>query len=729
MATIIRDQPDRLYELLPTFYREADAEQGYPLRAMLRLIGDQANLVREDVWQLWDNFFIETCARWSIPYIGELVSNNLLHDIDLAPAAHTAESLFPDLAGPNLRPSSRIRTRADVARTIYYRRRKGTPAMLEELARDVTGWAAHVVEFFELLTWTQNLNHLRMHSPDGLELRRVEVAERVHGPFDPASHTVDVRRIEQFDGWYNIRNVGFFLWRLNSYPLRSTRPRAIAGTNWRFTFSPLGNSTPLFVQPRVEMEETGLATELHVPAPIRPAAFFEDMRAAHALTPVPATTQYYGDPASGDTSVVVFENGAAVSAASVRCSNLSNWTAFAQPNDALIRIDPARGRLIRGALRSATATLTASWFYGFSADMGGGPYERGKWLLPTDPAFTVGPTGTFATLNAALAAWALNPVVDTVITILDDATYAITNPITLDSVGRLIIQARNGVRPHIRPAAGVLSIVPGLVPAEGAELTLNGLLIEGGINVTQDLRRLRILHSTLVPGRSIEEENALAPSGVAISAAETLAGNRINADLRVEIAFSITGPIRLPTHATGLWILDSIVDGTERVGQPRVAAISNAAGDSAPPATIERSTILGESFFLTLPLASESIFTGDVAVERRQDGCVRFSFVTVDSVTPRQYRCQPATEIEANPTLAAEIEQWLVPSFTSLIYGQPAYAQLRLTAPVQIREGAEDGSEMGAFNHLKQPQRETNLRVRLDEYLPIGLEAGIIYVT
>jgi hypothetical protein len=36
---------------------------------------------------------------------------------------------------------------------------------------------------------------------------------------------------------------------------------------------------------------------------------------------------------------------------------------------------------------------------------------------------------------------------------------------------------------------------------------------------------------------------------------------------------------------------------------------------------------------------------------------------------------------------------------------------------------------MGAFSSLKQPQREANLRIRLEEYLPFGLEAGLIYVT
>ncbi len=72
---------------------------------------------------------------------------------------------------------------------------------------------------------------------------------------------------------------------------------------------------------------------------------------------------------------------------------------------------------------------------------------------------------------------------------------------------------------------------------------------------------------------------------------------------------------------------------------------------------------------------------------------------------------------------------WLKPSFTSRHYGKPAYCQLRLRAPEQIHQGADDESEMGAFHDLFAPQRETNLRVRLDEYLRFSLSAGIFYVT
>jgi hypothetical protein len=36
---------------------------------------------------------------------------------------------------------------------------------------------------------------------------------------------------------------------------------------------------------------------------------------------------------------------------------------------------------------------------------------------------------------------------------------------------------------------------------------------------------------------------------------------------------------------------------------------------------------------------------------------------------------------------------------------------------------------MGVFHDLYQPQRAANLRARLDDYTPAGMDAGIIYAT
>jgi hypothetical protein len=257
------------------------------------------------------------------------------------------------------------------------------------------------------------------------------------------------------------------------------------------------------------------------------------------------------------------------------------------------------------------------------------------------------------------------------------------------------------------------------------------------------------LHTTLVPGRSVEQENLVAPTGPSIVVTPGPAVAPINTRLEVEIAFSIVGALRMPSQITKLWLLDSIVDGIEKNGDPPGVAVSDAANKSGPPAHIERSTLFGTSRFLKLEMASESIFTGKVRVDQQQQGCVRFSFVPFGSATPQQYRCQPALEIDLEKEKAKadaiksgipllpgwdtaienDVVLWVVPAFQTDDYGRPDFAQLRLSTPMQIRGGAEDGSEMGAFCVLKQPQRESNLRLRLDEYLPVGLEAGLIYVT
>jgi hypothetical protein len=144
------------------------------------------------------------------------------------------------------------------------------------------------------------------------------------------------------------------------------------------------------------------------------------------------------------------------------------------------------------------------------------------------------------------------------------------------------------------------------------------------------------------------------------------------------------------------------------------------AGDAAgstpgPKATLDQVTVLGRMNVRQLD-ASNCIFDESLLVQRRQTGCVRFSYVAPGSLTPRRFQCQPD---------GPGIE----PVFTSRTYGDAAYAQLSLGCSAAIRTGADDGAEMGAFHFLMQPQRETNLRLRLDEYLPFGLQAGLIFVT
>lgn len=757
-----------IYELLPAVYREQDAAEGYPLRALLDIIQDQAEILHTDIRQLWDDFFIETCKPWVIPYIGDLVSNNLLYDASRIEPSKTADKLFRDLTGPDLLPDMAVRIRADVAKTIYYRRRKGTLPMLEELARDVTGWAAHGVEFFRLLEWTQNLNHLRFEAEDCIDLRNIEKVDRLDGPFDVWSHTVDVRYPAQTEGWHNIPNIGFFLWRLQSYPIMRVQARQTAGESWQYHFSPLGNPAPLFNGWRREGDESGLATELHVPGPIRPAFFFDDLQRYQLQQPPRLdVTDLYG-PLNQGGSFYIERNGNEVNPAidptaepdlfepQIVCRRLKPWPS-AQPSGQIIAVDVEHGRIAVGDdFVNATTNMDVSYHYGFSADMGGGPYERGKWMI--DPSMDVErlyvqqgspPLGEYSSLGEALDRWAALEKPNTIITIRDNRTYAELLEIEPADNAWLVIEAANGARPHIHPDDRCIRII-GAHP--DSIFTLSGLLVEGGVEVEGDLGTLRLIHTTLVPGRELNEENGQpATSAPSVLVADTLDGTpdstNINTNFELHAAYSIIGPVRMPEHARNLYLLDCIVDG---IGGTAIAATGTGTTDqSVPAATIERTTIFGESFFRGIDLATEVIFTKPVTVEECHKGCVRFSFVHEGSTTPRCYRCQPDFEIakvirkakdraEAEGVtlsasdldeIRAEIRAWLAPTFTSNNYGKPGYAQLRITSPIQIRTGAEDGSEMGVFCYLKQPQRETNLRIRLDEYLPFGLVPGIIYVT
>ncbi len=947
-----------LYSLLPAIYRIRDAERGYPLRAFLGLISNQAQLVKANVDGLWDDIFIETCANWVVPYIGDLVGNNPI-------------------------PAGFARRRADVARTIFYRRRKGTLTMLEQLARDVTGWDAHAVAFFEELGWSQNLNHLRFHEdtctavrdPFAVDrvgtvlLRYLDALDRINSAFDTTTHTVDVRPICQLAGWYNIQKIGFFLWRLESFFTQAVTARRSAIYSGGFYFSPIGNPAPLFTNPEAVAEDTLQVTEVQVQAPIRKIAFYFNPGDYYmnSAVPVPSMAIYRGISAVPANLVPL---------ATIVCGDLSNWT---PPSSGKVAIDVSLGRIAFAPGEAPREGVTVSYTYGFSGDMGGGPYDRTSTDLvagdpglavpasvadPTSAGFLIRvPSTGIDTLGQAVASWNPTAHAHAVIQIEDNRTYEEHVTISLPTVAVppgqpspvLIIQAANLQRPTL---IGNIALTGG---TGNEEIIVNGLLVAGQLHMQGNLRLVEIVHTTLVPGLGLDEQGQPLQPGVASIVVDTS-----NDNLALVIDHSITGHLLLPEEMVSLTVRDSIIDSAGSSAQgafipalvsgslspfpalssaaprvnitiggegpyvavlpgvpanltaardglqkairtahttlaftaasvvavddrlivlpgsdeqviienagpdqtatdllldvkaarqtsavvsgtlapfpsitsatPSVTVMSGASGAKvatlavvptslssastqlqsairaagadpgftgamvgvvdnqlvivsgdgggpitfstappdtttlrqlaldterpaiaaddggdvpAPPASLVRTTIFGEVNVQELQLASEVIFNSRVMSQRRQNGCVRFSFVPEGSKTPRRYRCQPDFEITqetdaaenaaalAGTTLSQldrdairdDVYSWLLPSFTDIHYGSPGYGQLLVSCPQQIQTGAEDGSEMGAFDFLKQPQRVTSLRVRLQEYLPFGLEPGLIYVT
>jgi hypothetical protein len=756
--------PESLYELLPAIYRIRDAEQGEPLKALLSVMARQVNVLEEDIDQLYENMFIETCEEWLVPYIGDLLA--------VRPLQSAGAGVFS--------------LRAYVANTLAYRRRKGTVAVLEELARDVTGWPARAVEFFQLLVTSQHLNHLRLEMPGALRICGKDARdglELLGGPFEKATHTVDVRRIASGRGKYNILNIGLYLWRLQAYTVRGGSARAaIDAPQGCFRFSPLGYDTPLFNAPRAEAEITHLAQEINVPGMLRRLPLYRELesrRAAIAKKEEPEALYFDENP--------VFEVFADSGTTPLRpdeivICNLGGWEKPGwkppesvsygkdEKNNQLrtrVAVDPILGRIawLDGlAVKSTEVTYS----YGFSSAVGGGPYDRrdsvAQWHDHRNRPVTWQQEVTKAkagySLKNAIDAWNAHikgkQYEFGIITITDSGSYVDALPdIEIPRGSRLAIVASGWLpgKPGETPKSGQMTpdnLRPHVVgdfvimkPADSSsipdadyhgEFIADGLLIEGTLTVTpSDLGLLHLAHCTFVPG--VQNDVHVKNSGAIIIGKDNL---RLNA----RIEHCIVGTIRASETMEQLVITDSLVDG----GGDGGIAVAGLAGDNhGPLVKLERSTLFGTTGVKEL-FASETIFAGHVDVARCQTGCLRFCYVRPPDDpgkmpdTPRRYRCQPCLEIAVQKEkleqegitpdliqLRREISSWLAPGFVSMRYGHPAYGQLSLGSPLQIRTGAEVGSEMGIFCNLKQPQREANLRGALEEYLRSGLEAGILY--
>jgi hypothetical protein len=689
---------ERLYELMPMIYRLRDGDHGEALKSLLGVIAEQAAGFEENLEQLYDDQFIETCADWVVPYIGELLGYQPVHAIKRLLANQ----------------------RAEVANTIGYRRRKGTAAVLDQLARDVTGWPARAVEFFQRLQWHQHLNHQRRNHHGGLDLRDRLALEYRDTPFDKSNRTVDVRRMETDGGRFNIPNVGIFLWRLQVYGVRNAP--AVGLDERRFFFSPWSINMQLATRPEAERAMAHLADPVETPMPISRTLLSDRL------------TDYYGS----DKSVFVRVNNADIDIADIRVCSLEDRlpTGWAHLPDSGVAIDPELGRLALGTSFGSDPDVAVTYHDRFSEDMGGGDYERGH-------SFESDLTPSLSIHNDQTIQAGLNGLPGHgVLKIEDNGRYE-EAPDVLAAAGECLeIRAMNERRP--------VCVLTGDFTISGDDnscVILNGLWLGGGrlfVPAGSDLKKLVIRHCTVLPGLALgvdgEPQSASSP-GVVVASPHT--------ELIVEE--SIVGGIRL--HQDGQAKLEnSVIDATDE----RIVAYAHIDDDSAGGVlTMKNCSIIGKVHARRFEWVSNCIFDAALAAAdpwqaavmatQKQQGCVRFSYLPPGSRTPRRHRCQPELAIRQawsaaekdNPgidaaqksAIAAWIASRIHPIWTARRCGKPGYMQLAHACAEQIKTGADDESEMGVFHNLFQPQRQSNLRIRLQEYLRVGLEVGMIYLS
>ncbi len=717
-----------IYSLLPAVFRMRDAAQGGPLEALFEVLESQYGIVKENVWQLYNDQFIETCAPWVIPYIGQLIGFNTVY---------TAPLTSPD-------------SRAEVANTIGYRRRKGTLVAMEQITHDVSGRTTMAVEEFKRLVTTLSLRDVRPRHDATADLRNVCALEDLNGPFNRLNRTIDVRNITprvrtplspdaapleialHGAGRFNIPEVAVWMWRWRSWKV--TDAPAYPLDNGGYFFSSLGGPVQLFqAVPEEPAPFSWLITEADVPEPIRLRQACRD-----AAKFYPGSLQLIADEQPVPVDQILFAN----------LSEFPDGQVCTVP-DGMIAIDPELGRIQYAANLPLPGDLRVNYNYGAAAAIGGGPYDRRPYMVQPGTQ----PGGTFAnsaslfqavvgsaeypTLESAVKAWNQLPPNSAGMILFEDyesCSIDLTGPnaIQIPAESSLLIGSAKlapdgtpewsdacvALRGNIEIVAPPTTLGPDGLALPVGQVQISGVWLSGQLILSGEEACVQVADSTLVPGIALDAKGkAIHPDEPSITGSArsfTLSLNR-----------TIAGPIALASTCT-----TRICDGILDAGSPYCAAFAGTDFARAGATLhVENSTIIGRVWAHVIRLASNTIFyahlgrrdpwKAPVWAARVQTGCMRFCWLPASSITPRKYECLP-------PDAASEAA--LDPKFITLHFGEPGYCLLSGDVPVAVWKGADNGSQMGVFYQIQETEAVSNIQIRSAEYLPANLERGVFLI-
>ncbi len=744
---------ERVLDLLPVHVRARDEQTGGLLRALVEAVAVELDVLEGDIDELYASWFVETCPEWVVPYLADL-----LGVLDLP----------PDVAA-----QAGVSRRAFVANTVDYRRRKGTAAVVEHVARDASGWPARAVEYFRLLATTTHTRHVRLDRPATALLRTpaglggpLELAGRAaaQGGLDHVAHTVDVRRIATGRGRYGIGNLGVFLFpdQVFSTGWAPARPPGGSETGW--SVHPLGHRTPLYTPPATEAAIEHLATEADLPLPLRPRRLLALLTAARQAA---AGGELAGPAALAAAIRDALPIGVRVSGEDLdphrlRVCGLEDLARAvdedpeSDPEAPLpgwqVMIDAVRGRLhtyfggvATDPVGSAQApALAVRHSYGAAAEVGAGTHDRTgvhedalatdpyrgdparggpgvtgqRAVLARDPDGLAAPTIAQA-LQEAEDAWAAGDLTGEgpaggthVIAIGDDETYPGDLTVHVPAATRLVLVAATWAE-RVLAGGEVLPPPLGSYDPQGLRPHLAGTL-----TITGDGGSSVVLDGLVVTGDVVVGESrlgSLAVSQCTIAGALRVGlGAPSNLGLEARLVRSVCGPVRFGPAAASLRVCDSVVD-PRAFGEPGEQVAVAGAGLVLD---VQASTVRGRVAVRTLE-ASSAVLDGHVEVEHRQTGCVRYSYIEPGSRVPQRFRCVP------DPAARRVEARQLRPTYAATDAGSPQYLALSLTCPPEIATGGECGSEMGVHHQLARPLRLAATGRLLAPYAPAGLEIGV----
>jgi hypothetical protein len=677
-------------EWLPPAVRDVpDGEPAAPrlLDALLDAVEAQRRLLERDIDQLWEDFFVESCADWAVPYIGTLLG------------------LPPD-AG-----------RLEVAHAIALRRRKGTPAALEDLAEVLTDWSVRVLEGWQITVWAQRLEH-----PPPLRLASFDLRDgsrfRVGTPFERGR-----RSFTPGKAWSpRAATAVVWPWKLRTY--LETEAAPVAGT--RFALHPLAAEAPLYLKPRPRRlsSDVGAAagrsrTGDELDAPVRATyrvieALADEEQIVYGtnweLKPDHPLEEGAGTEAPRLLTLTV--DGNPIPWSNLRFGVLpSGGPAPAPPSASQAVIDLARGHVELGS--GLTGKLRATWHRPVPGELGAlagdgevdpaarvvielrpdAPQEVGNIVKSLGKAFS----------QAELLSAGLDPDESS-----PDRPDVEIRLLTSDRLPAPAAQTLTPTLPRWRILAPrpVTPIVDGTLSLNlaGALVTLEGFYLDGNLNLGKNLDCVHLRHLTMDTAAGREVQIAEGGWGV-----------------RVRAERSILGAIRADLAARPLVLQDCIVDargarlricGGPADGSGKDALRGTTTKSFRPALQANGVTFVGAVRLEALD-AVDCLCLNGVEVVETQEGCLRHCYLGPDLSTPPAhpptYRCGP----------------FPAPTFASVGFEAAGYYALELEPDHPLLSAASDGGEVGAYHHARRAARIGSLRRRIHEFVPLGLRPGL----
>lgn len=668
---------DRFWQLMPAIYRSIDAPvppgANGPLRELINRIGAQAAVLRRSIDRLGENQSIETCDDWAIPYIGQLVATRLVGFLEASAQ------------------------RLDVANTISYRRWAGTVGLLEELSADIIELSrgTRVVEFFRRLGRTRHQfdpeiavegvvgRYTRTPAGGFADLRNAYGASNAATAFDEFAYTADLRAGGQSSGWYNIPNLGVFLWWLQSFAITGATPVSDGSASPCFTFDPTGRDIPLFTPVQRTSDSFGenwvspKAWEL--PATIRNALWKAEPDHLYSGSPTLPGAFWVGLLAGED--IQRFDR-----------SQLS--------------IDPERGRF--HFLGAVPGEIAVGYSFGFLSEIGAGGFSYGTLTTLSDQPLKLSPVSDDSDLAAAV-----NSITSAVtIEIGNSLTYAVPAPLNVPTGATVLLRGADEERPVLRTRNGATWSFNGNAESNASGgstvLVLQGIHFQGAdLVLTGSFDSVYLRMMTLDPGTTGPSGTGLATAidGLPLSPTTLFIEGSVT---NLILERCITGPIR----TRGAGAIEQLT-ATECIIQA-IPCANLALSFTEGTVSLSRCTVMGPTQTHQFAL-SESILDSVAQVENPQAGCVRFSAYVNGSNLHAPYR---SVSVAANASL-----------FRSRHYGCPEYARLRsdvdnsnlsAAAGESILSGAQNGSEMGVYCGEQVTLLKRGLAIKFEEFMPAG---------